>query len=113
MTREEFNKFLAGVSKDAKVEYMLGNGWDADNDIAILPTGDLVSFAELPSIAKAVKQSDLTLAYEFVRTGVYYKDYTEADTEEELVSDQEVKDYFEDYFDDNDFEEVVKDLSTY
>ena len=113
MTREEFNQFLKGISKETKVSYMLDNGWDADNDIMILSTGDLVSFAELPSIAKAVKQSDLTLAYEFVRTGIYYKDYKEADTEEELVSDQEVTDYFEDYFNDNDFEAVAKDLSTY
>lgn len=113
MTREEFNQFLKGVSKDSKVNYMLDNGWDVDNDIDVLPTGYWVSFAELPSIAKAVKQSDLTLAYEFVRTGVYYKDYKEADSLEDLVSGQEVEDYFEEYFDENDFEEVVKSLSEY
>ena len=113
MTREEFNKFLKGISKDAKVDYMLDNGWDADNDIAILQTEEWANYEDLPTIAEAIKQSDLTLSYEFVRTGIYYKDYKETDTEEELVSDQEVKDYFKDYFDEDNFEAVAKDLSTY
>jgi hypothetical protein len=113
MTREEFNQFLKGISKETKVSYMLDNSWEVDNDISIFPTDEWVNYAELPILAKVIKQSNLTLTYEFIRTGIYYEDYKEADTAEELVSDQEVKDYFKDYCDQDNFEAVAKDLSTY
>lgn len=107
MKKEEFEQFLKDANKENIVTYMLDNDWAANNDVTILDTHEFVdTYAGEPStLARFIRDGELNLDCAYVRTGVYYKDATEADSIEDLIEDDEVEDYIDYLVDTTDPEE--------
>lgn len=93
MKKAEFMEFISNVSKESKVQYMLANN---DGDFTFLETSEFVqTYADEPStIASYVKSSDLNLDCDYIRLGTYYDEAKEADSLEDLFTDEEVTEYF-------------------
>lgn len=106
MKKSEFMEFISNVPKDDKVQYLLDNN---DGNIEVLETTEFVqAYADEPStIASYVKSSDLDLDCDYIRLGTYYDEAQEADSLEDLFTDEEVTDYFSELADtlDDDLDE--------
>ena len=106
MKKSEFMEFISNVLKESKVQYMLDNN---DGNIEVLETSEFVqTYADEPStIASYVKSSDLNLDCDYIRLGTYYDEAQEADSLEDLFTDEEVTDYFSELADtlDDDLDE--------
>lgn len=96
MDKKEFMEYVDGADKEKKVQYMLNNG-----AYEVLNLDEFMEiFGGDPSvIADYVKGSGLNLDKEYIRLAEYYYQATEADTTDELFSDEEVHDYFDDLAD--------------
>ena len=96
MKKAEFMEFIKGTSKESKVKYMINNG-----DYEVMETGEFTdAYADEPSsLARFILAGELNLDCEYVRLGDYYSDAQEADTLEDLFTDTEVEDYFDDLAD--------------
>ena len=104
MKKSEFMEFINNTPKESKVQYMINNG-----DYEVMETGEFVQAyaGELATIASYVKSSDLDLDFDYIRLGTYYDEAQEADSLEDLFTDDEVETYFSDLADtlDDDLEE--------
>ena len=83
---------------------MINNGY-----CEVMETGEFVhAYADEPAtLASFIKSSDLDLEFDYVRLGTYYDEAQEADSQEDLFTDEEVTDYFSDLADtlDDDLDE--------
>ena len=107
MKKAEFMKFIKDASKENLVQYMIDNG-----DYEVMETGEFVhAYADEPSsLASYIRESELNLDCEYVRLGMYYDEAQEADTMDELFTDEEVEDYFDDLADsleDPEFDDIL------
>lgn len=107
MKKAEFMEFINGADKEKLVQYMLDNG-----DYEVMETGEFVhAYADEPSsLARFIRDGELNLDCEYVRLDTYYTDTQEADTMDELFTDEEVEDYFDDLADsleDPEFDDVL------
>ena len=107
MKKAEFMEFIEGASKEKLVQYMVDNG-----DYEVMETGEFVHvYADEPSsLASFIRGGELNLDCEYIRLGTYYDDAKEADTMDELFTDGEVTDYFDDLADsleDQEFDDVL------
>ena len=104
MKKSEFMEFINNTPKESKVQYMINNG-----DYEVMETGEFVhAYADEPAtLASFVKSSDLDLDFDYIRLGTYYDEAQEADSQEDLFTDDEVETYFSDLADtlDDDLEE--------
>ena len=83
------SKFTAEQRNQA-IEFMENN-----EEMDIIDTCDFVKLYEPYQIALVVKGSNLKLDCDYIRLNTYYDDVHEADTIEELVSDEEVEEALE------------------
>jgi len=60
-------------------------------DLDIMPTEEFMTSYEPSEIAEMVKGANLNLDRDYIRVSHSYKDTQEADTVEELVSDDEIE----------------------
>ena len=68
----------------------------ADNgDLDVMPIEEFMTCYEPYEIAKMVKQADLNLDCDYVRVNTYYSDTQEADSLDDLISDDEVEEALE------------------
>lgn len=108
MKKAEFMKYLENVEREDKANYVINNG-----DVAseILETGDFIQsvLPDAPALAKSITQSELTLEHDYVRLADYYSDFKEADTVDELVTDDEIDDFF-DGVDPDEYESILLEL---
>jgi len=109
MKKAEFMEFIEGTDKEKLVQYMIDNN---DGSIAVLETSEFVqAYADVPSsLARFIRDAELNLDCEFVRIDTYYADALEADTMDELFTDDEVTDYFDDLADsleDPEFDDIL------
>jgi len=106
MKKAEFMEFVNNTPKESKVQYMIDND---DGDLSILETTEFIrTYADAPAtIANFVKASDLNLDCGYIRLNIYYGEAQEADSLEDLFTDEEVTDYFSDLADtlDDDLDE--------
>ena len=107
MKKAEFMEFIKDASKENLVQYMIDNG-----DYEVMETGEFVqAYADEPSsLARFIRDGELHLDCEYVRLGDYYADAQEADTVDELFTDEEVEDYFDDLADsleDPEFDDIL------
>lgn len=106
MKKSEFMEFISNVPKESKVQYMVDNN---DGDFSIFETNEFIrTCADEPAtIANFVKASDLNLNCDYIRFNVCYDEAQEADSLEDLFTDDEVETYFSDLADtlDDDLEE--------
>lgn len=93
MKKQEFMKYLENVEREDLARYVL----DHDDELCseILETENFIKGISPAALAKAIKESDLTLEDDYVRSSIYYYDLTEADTKEDLVTDDEIDDFFD------------------
>ena len=98
MKKSEFMEFIDGADKEKLVQYMIDNN---DGSIEVLETSEFVqAYADVPSsLARFIRDAELNLDCEFVRLDTYYAEAQEADNVEDLFTDSEVKDYFNDLAD--------------
>ena len=73
--------------RDQAIEFLEDN-----DELTIIELGDFMQSYEPYQIALMVKRSNLKLDRDYIRVNDYYSDEHEADTIEELISDEEVKD---------------------
>lgn len=107
MKKAEFMDFIDGADKEKLVQYMMDNG-----DYEVMETGEFVhAYADEPSsLARFIRDGELNLDCDYVRLGSYYADAQEADTLDELFTDGEVEDYFDDLADsleDPEFDDIL------
>lgn len=107
MKKVEFMDFIDGADKEKLVQYMVDNG-----DYEVMETGEFVhAYADEPSsLASFIRYGELNLDCDYVRLGTYYSDAQEADTMDELFTDEEVEDYFDDLansLEDQEFDDVL------
>lgn len=110
MKKAEFMKFVKDASKENLVQYMIDNG-----DYEVMETGEFVhAYADEPAtLASFIKSSDLDLDFDYVRLGTYYDEAQEADNVEDLFTDTEVGDYFDDLADsleDPEFDDILVEV---
>ena len=110
MKKAEFMKFIKGTSKENLVQYMIDNG-----DYEVMETGEFVhAYADEPAtLASFIKSSDLDLDFDYVRLGTYYDEAQEADNVEDLFTDEEVEDYFDDLagsLEDPEFDDILVEV---
>jgi len=106
MEKQEFKKYLENVDREDKANYVISYGGLGSE---LLETEVFVKSFSPWELAKIIKESDLTLGYSYVRTAVYYYDFTEADAMEDLVTDDEIDDFFDDVEPD-DYEGILIEL---
>ena len=107
MKKAEFMKFIKDASKENLVQYMIDNG-----DYEVMETGEFVhAYADEPSsLASFIRNGELDLDCDYVRLGTYYSDAQEADNVEDLFTDEEVEDYFDDLansLEDPEFDDIL------
>ena len=107
MKKAEFMEFIKETDKGNLVQYMIDNG-----DYEVMETGDFIyTYAGEPSsLARFIRDGELHLDCDYVRLGTYYADAQEADTVDELFTDDEVTDYFDDLADsleDPEFDDIL------
>ena len=107
MKKAEFMEFIKGASKENLVQYMIDNG-----DYEVMETGEFVqAYADEPSsLASFIRGGELDLDCYYVRLGTYYADAQEADNVEDLFTDEEVEDYFDDLansLEDPEFDDIL------
>lgn len=78
--------------REKAMELMEKNG-DLDDldDLDIMPTEEFMTSYEPSEIAEMVKWANLNLDRDYIRVSYSYKGTQEADTVEELVSDDEIE----------------------
>jgi len=97
MKKSEFMEFISNVPKESKVQYMVDNG-----DFSIFETTEFIQTCadEPATIASYVKASDLNLNCDYIRFNVCYDEAQEADSLEDLFTDDEIETYFSELADD-------------
>ena len=110
MEKAEFMEFIKGASKESLIQYMVDN-WDYE----IMETGEFVrAYADEPSsLASFIRGGELNLDCDHVRLGTYYADAQEADNVEDLFTDTEVGDYFDDLansLEDPEFDDILVEV---
>lgn len=107
MKKAEFMEFIKDASKKNLVQYMIDNG-----DYEVMETGEFIdAYAGEPSsLARFIRNGELNLDCDYVRLGEYYSDAQEADNVEDLFTEDEVTDYFDDLADsleDPEFDDIL------
>ena len=110
MKKAEFMKFIKDTSKENLVQYMVDNG-----DYEVMLTSDFIyTYAGEPSsLASFIRGGELNLDCDYVRLGTYYDDAQEADNVEDLFTDEEVEDYFDDLagsLEDPEFDDILVEV---
>jgi len=71
---------------DKAIEYMVDNG-----DLEIMPIEEFMTDYEPYEIARMVRLAGLCLDCNYIRVNTYYKDTQEADSSDDLISDDEIE----------------------
>lgn len=97
MKKSGFMEFINNTPKESKVQYMINNG-----NYEVMETGEFIhAYADEPStLASFIKSSDLDLDFDYIRLGTYYDEAQEADSLEDLFTDDDVETYFSELADD-------------